>query len=407
MDQITKIVNQFLSAIVGVGLLCFASFVFLLASAQLNDSLLGDLLARVAGETARTARTESFSYWGRVGGEVATGLGYARPLSGEQLPSFTPVAIIVTAPPAGSPPPGATPTPTNFIRSSPFSEGGLLLWRGLNERGERLPLGVSLRNVEQQALAALQENPGDLLAIWLFNRVRGCEVAYADLIGPAEPPNYEDPANADTIRAAAETLIARCNPRLFEAYGRRRWAEIAVWITPSEASFDETPAQELLQGLTIKLGAKDGPARARRDQDLVEVTVQGIREIRLGDIHFSLSVKTLNALLAGVNWQPGDGQLYTIAGELFPAEAPEPPLPAEADLTPPTGSPTPDVNTSGAGAPSTPGRYVVRGGDTIYSIARQFNVTPQAIIDANQATIGFNPNYITVGMELIIPAPAP
>ena len=59
MKQITDTVNNFLALLVGIGLICFASFIFLLASARLSNSRLGVLLAQSAGETALMARTES------------------------------------------------------------------------------------------------------------------------------------------------------------------------------------------------------------------------------------------------------------------------------------------------------------------------------------------------------------
>ena len=121
MKQITDTVNNFLALIVGIGLICFASFVFLLASAKLSNSTLGTLLARSAGETARMARTESLAFWGQVGSEVATGLGYGRvPLSTGPNPNVTPVVIVATAPvpaPAGTPQPSATPVPSTYVRS--------------------------------------------------------------------------------------------------------------------------------------------------------------------------------------------------------------------------------------------------------------------------------------------------
>lgn len=46
--------------------------------------------------------------------------------------------------------------------------------------------------------------------------------------------------------------------------------------------------------------------------------------------------------------------------------------------------------------------YVVRTGDTLYSIARQFGVTVQALMQINGI---YNPHYIQVGQRLIIPRP--
>jgi peptidoglycan endopeptidase LytE len=81
-----------------------------------------------------------------------------------------------------------------------------------------------------------------------------------------------------------------------------------------------------------------------------------------------------------------------------------------------TYTPTPEVDaTSGVEVTSTPSillasatptssveyvEYTVKPGDWIWQIARDFNVDPQAIIDANQLT---NPGSIEVGMVLKIP----
>lgn len=407
MDQITKTVNQFLAFIVGIGLICFFSFVFLLASAQLNDSLLGDLLARLAGETARTARTESFAYWGRVGGEVATGLGFGQPLSSGGIGVVvTPVVIVATNPPANTTPaPTATATPTNYVRSSPYSEAGLLLWRGIDtSNGQPLPFGVSLKNVQDQARFALAQNSGDLLAAWLLNRIKGCEPLYNQMV----QADYRDPTQADTIIAAASTLIAQCNPRVYEAYARQRWAKLSAWA-PSDALPDEERAAEVLGGMKLIIGNKlDGPARQTRPEDTIEVTVQGYPEFVLDSRTLRLTAGTLTSLLAGAEWELGSGP-YTVPGELFPASAAEPALPTEADLTPPVVSATPAAQPQGVagGAEARPGTYVVQAGDTLYSIARKFNIRPADLIQANQATVGFNPDFITVGMQLVIPPATP
>ena len=81
-----------------------------------------------------------------------------------------------------------------------------------------------------------------------------------------------------------------------------------------------------------------------------------------------------------------------------------------------TYTPTPEVDaTSGVEVTSTPSillasatptlsveyvEYTVKPGDWIWQIARDFNVDPQAIIDANQLA---NPGSIEVGMVLKIP----
>ena len=72
------------------------------------------------------------------------------------------------------------------------------------------------------------------------------------------------------------------------------------------------------------------------------------------------------------------------------------PSPSVAASTPslsPTPVPEPTAQT-----------YVIKAGDTLSKIAREFNVTLDALLEANKETIS-NPNRIRVGDEIIIPLP--
>ena len=70
--------------------------------------------------------------------------------------------------------------------------------------------------------------------------------------------------------------------------------------------------------------------------------------------------------------------------------------PSVAALTPtPAPTPIPDP---------TPQVYVIKSGDTLSRIAREFNVTLDALLEANKDRIS-NPNRIAVGDEIIIPVP--
>lgn len=85
-------------------------------------------------------------------------------------------------------------------------------------------------------------------------------------------------------------------------------------------------------------------------------------------------------------------------------------LPVE--VTPPGLTPTPDANilpvevtppmldTPSAGNGEI--HHIVKQWETLTSIAKQYNVTVEAIVRANHIT---NPNYIDIGAELIIPQP--
>jgi LysM repeat protein len=76
----------------------------------------------------------------------------------------------------------------------------------------------------------------------------------------------------------------------------------------------------------------------------------------------------------------------------------------------PTASPTPSVAAS-TPSPSptpvpepTPQIYVIKSGDTLSAIAREFNVSLDALLAANEDRIS-NPNRIVVGQEIVIPPP--
>ena len=415
MDQISKTVNTFLSYVVGIGLICFFSFVFLLASARLNNSTLGNLLASSAGETARMARSESFSFWGDVGQEVASGLGVSPGLGGGGAPTYpiiTPLPATATAVPqpatpapsgpTATPAPTSLPEPTAYISSSPLSEGGKLRWLGLEPDGTLSPLGVSLESVRDQANLALSQNPGDLLALWLLKQYRNCEPYVTNMRA-----NFADPAQINIVRQGADDVLTKCNPRIYEAYARKRWADISAWVSAP----DEARVPALLAGLKVYVGAKvDGPARANRPQDHVPITFQSPGFGLPGDKTITVTIGTINEMLGNLSdqkWDFGSGP-FTVAGVLFPPNPAEPVLPTVAELTPPVVAPAAkSIAPVAQSTPTLPGKYVVAAGDTVYGIARKFNVSVDALIAANPATLGFNANYITVGMELNIPGTTP
>ncbi len=82
-----------------------------------------------------------------------------------------------------------------------------------------------------------------------------------------------------------------------------------------------------------------------------------------------------------------------------PTDTPRPTATRRATFTPvpatPSDTPTPT-------ATATPVIYVIKKGDTLLPVARQFGVTVQEIQDANGIT---DPRRLSIGQELIIPAP--
>lgn len=79
----------------------------------------------------------------------------------------------------------------------------------------------------------------------------------------------------------------------------------------------------------------------------------------------------------------------------------EPGATPSASLAPatPTPSPTPEPE-------PTPQVYVIQEGDTLYKIAREFGITLDDLLAANQETIT-DPDRISVGDQIIIPVPVP
>lgn len=85
-----------------------------------------------------------------------------------------------------------------------------------------------------------------------------------------------------------------------------------------------------------------------------------------------------------------------LTATIAPTEAPT--------AAPPTAAPTAEPPTAAPPTAAPPGRrtYTVQPGDTLRSIAEQFNVSVQAIIDANNLTPE-QADSLRVGQELVIP----
>ncbi|MGB9888377.1 MAG: LysM peptidoglycan-binding domain-containing protein [Anaerolineae bacterium] len=86
----------------------------------------------------------------------------------------------------------------------------------------------------------------------------------------------------------------------------------------------------------------------------------------------------------------------------IPPTSPVSPTPVSPPPTPPQGAVVPTVPVFQAQAAPGEQVYIVRSGDTLYSIARRFGVTVQAIQQRNNLA---NPNDIKAGQQLIIPSP--
>lgn len=102
-------------------------------------------------------------------------------------------------------------------------------------------------------------------------------------------------------------------------------------------------------------------------------------------------MRAANPQISGDLLQPG--QILQIPG-CTPGSSPDSSVPGPD--TPAGDPPTSDV-------PIGTTTYTVQTGDTLFTIARQFNTTVAAIVEANNMT---DPDRLSVGQELIIPAPA-
>jgi LysM repeat protein len=108
------------------------------------------------------------------------------------------------------------------------------------------------------------------------------------------------------------------------------------------------------------------------------------------------------------------GVVHIPAAEPMPPLEESSPTPAESPTSSPAEATVPSAVPAGPAAtatrtpspPPTPGvtQYVVKPGDTLSGIAKEFGVTVEAIMEVNDLT---NPNKIRVGQVLIIPKPLP
>jgi LysM repeat protein len=130
---------------------------------------------------------------------------------------------------------------------------------------------------------------------------------------------------------------------------------------------------------------------------------QGASDVRFTDLKLAqangveISVTQQNAYISvGSETQP--------TSTFTPTPTATPVGPTSTPTATPVGpTPTPSATPSATPTSLPPGEqiiYVVRSGDTLYSIARRFGVSLQALAQVNNIA---NPRYIQVGQRLIIP----
>lgn len=141
------------------------------------------------------------------------------------------------------------------------------------------------------------------------------------------------------------------------------------------------------------------PEEERNASDVI----QAYRRRRERMVPFFLGALAVVLLVIGlflvVIWFTGDNPPEVPALFRRDTATPEPsPTPLPPTETPaPTNTPEPSLTPT----PSGPISYIVEEGDTLFSIAQQFEVTMDALIAANSLE---DPNNIGVGTELTIPS---
>jgi hypothetical protein len=111
-------------------------------------------------------------------------------------------------------------------------------------------------------------------------------------------------------------------------------------------------------------------------------------------VSFLLMIAALGAFLyVGLNWATGSGRVAGLgtASVLTPTIPTPSPIPSPSVIAVASPSPTPRTEV-----------YVVRPGDNPASIADQFNVSLDALMQANNIT---DPRSLQVGQRLTIPPP--
>ncbi|MBN1976382.1 MAG: LysM peptidoglycan-binding domain-containing protein [Anaerolineae bacterium] len=155
-----------------------------------------------------------------------------------------------------------------------------------------------------------------------------------------------------------------------------------------------------MAGLALVLAVAGCVCTKKALPDVEPTPVGGAQDVPMGENAQNTAMAGTAHARETLTAQPGDMAGDTPSSpEATPTEAPPtavPPTAIPPTAVPPTSAPAPTT------APSTGGTvtYIVQRGDTLYSIARRYGTTVEAIASANGIT---NPNLIRVGQKLTIP----
>ena len=137
--------------------------------------------------------------------------------------------------------------------------------------------------------------------------------------------------------------------------------------------------------------------------------IQTLNQHRFSVLSWAATALIVAALLGSVLWWNRRGAAAVAApdtGSVTVSDGPEVALPASgiSQSTSPSIARGLALKTSvSAQSKAKPISYRVMQGDSIFAIAKQFNIKPESVLYSNEATLNDNPSNLTPGMELTIP----
>ncbi|MFH1183666.1 MAG: M23 family metallopeptidase [Chloroflexota bacterium] len=138
--------------------------------------------------------------------------------------------------------------------------------------------------------------------------------------------------------------------------------------------------------------------------------IQILNRHRFSVLSWAVTALIVATMLGAAFWWTAQGSASVAAPSDLPVTAPHDP----ADIGLPESASIQPINigiarslalkTTVTGmASSEPITYRVMPGDSLFGIAKQYNIKPDSILYSNEATLNDNPSNLTPGMELIIP----
>jgi LysM repeat protein len=247
-----------------------------------------------------------------------------------------------------------------------------------------LPVSLALANDAQARLTPQTQNIAVGQVTNVTFEVQNVDNLYGYQVGIAFDPTVLQVIDADTSKPGVQVQLGPfISPDFVQQNSADNSAGAIICVVSQLAPSSAVSGSGTL--LTISFQGK----------------FQGVSDVRFTDLKlarndgFEISVVQQNAQVT-----VGSGATPTSTFTPTPTSTVTTPTPTSTTPTPtyvpPTATPTLE-----------PGQtviYVVRTGDTLYSIARQFNVTVQALTQINNIS---NSSYIQVGQQLIIPRGAP